>query len=765
MRKLIILIIICLLSINVEAGKIHMRIGDQNSIAPYQYDMSFLLDGTIIQIGGNYYFKDRTKNNRHFLITNYDFPTGWTYGLPYKSAATISAPANDMELWAYDVDSFLYDGNHNPRQIPVVSLFQNIDYANRLFCKHEAQVLNGNGVETYAPRVSQIVLYRAVKTNTQLTICNNHFDVPVKSVTHIRQVGAGKIYSTIQSAINAANAKDTIYIYTGVFNESNYISITKNITIIGLGYVRVKQASSVAVFYNTYATFTINNIIIDAEGKTTRAIALESQASDHLDTITINRCFFYNIKDNVINGNIGYDYMFSNVIFHKATYGIITCNARDVVINGCYGINMSFIVSLNCNFKYNRIINNYDITTNRILTVGNGSVTCSYNTISTSSTFLYSFGEVANRIVEDYCYNDITLTDRGTSIDECAIYLQNSFLETRHTTITHNVVNQIGSLLDDNKTRVFTIFNNNTIIRNNIINTSSHYNIYHISVLPATTNLYRIINIDNNYIHSNFTGGSSIIITIGAEIAMDNFSNNSTIIGNVIINNGSNTGLHGILSNCGTNISVKYNNIYGCYYGIIIKTGQNAYSYTTEGVYSNIINNCAQGIIIKGVSGINVFNNTIINSLIYGISCLENNVLAGNQYTENSIIKNNIFFNSESVGALVQFDQHAADNGCLAENNILYGGQYFIIAGGSNYSSFLAAQAAGLLSYCLNENPNLKSATELWSTTPITSIAEDLGSPYNVGLDTISTWGSPTTIPVITTKNQPATWQIGAYIK
>jgi hypothetical protein len=45
----------------------------------------------------------------------------------------------DAVLIAADINNFLYDAGGTPNAIPVVSLFQDIDYEHKIFCKHEAQ--------------------------------------------------------------------------------------------------------------------------------------------------------------------------------------------------------------------------------------------------------------------------------------------------------------------------------------------------------------------------------------------------------------------------------------------------------------------------------------------------------------------------------------------------------------------------------------------------------------------------------------------------
>jgi hypothetical protein len=95
-------------------------------LPPFLSTALFYLDGQIIESSGSYYFKDRTSNARNFLITGYDWADRVIKGLPYKTAATISAPAGDAALIAADHNSYWYtDGT--PNQIPVVSLFQDND--------------------------------------------------------------------------------------------------------------------------------------------------------------------------------------------------------------------------------------------------------------------------------------------------------------------------------------------------------------------------------------------------------------------------------------------------------------------------------------------------------------------------------------------------------------------------------------------------------------------------------------------------------------
>ncbi|MFA6336275.1 MAG: right-handed parallel beta-helix repeat-containing protein, partial [Bacteroidales bacterium] len=60
-------------------------------------------------------------------------------------------------------------------------------------------------------------------------------------------------------------------------------------------------------------------------------------------------------------------------------------------------------------------------------------------------------------------------------------------------------------------------------------------------------------------------------------------------------------------------------------------------------------------------------------------------------------------------------------------------------------------------------DPVIKSDSELYPTIPI-EIGETLDAAFDDGMDVTTNWGSLTSVPTVVTKQQSATWQIGAYI-
>jgi hypothetical protein len=133
----------------------------------------------------------------------------------------------------------------------------------------------------------------------------------------------------------------------------------------------------------------------------------------------------------------------------------------------------------------------------------------------------------------------------------------------------------------------------------------------------------------------------------------------------------------------------------------------------------------------------------------------------GDQFCEDVICKNNIFDINRPVGTLIFFDEHAADNGCVVENSVVYGAEFKLTDNATTYATLALAQAAGWMADSVDTDPLLAN---MIPATPITG-AEDLGDDYDDGLDVASTFGSATTLPSIVTKQQPATWQMGAYIQ
>lgn len=707
---------------------------------------SVWLDGSILQDGNNYYFINK-KSGNNVLITGYDFPTGWAKGFPYKSAATI------------DIGG--YTG------VPVVSLFQNMDYANIMFCKHSAQVVDSNGVEIYEPRVSEIVVYSEALTGANLTAANTYFNVPIEEATAqwidvnaTASTEAGtkaNPYKSFVKANTSGTTGRTVYVKTGTYRENsggNYFYCSKRMNYKSIGKSTMVANSIdfiISIIEGIYPNF--DNMIFDSENRSDRNVYMAIVAS----TVILNRCLFKNAKTEfVYNENANASVQITNSVFVGALNATRTSQKITVAstnINTCLLTNTQIVTPGN-----NLVFSNNKVNTDKdsVITATNTGIVA----VGNSMTFAKS------GLIQSANY----------TISKTINLNHNRFNSTCSTTGKAVNFAGAGTVTFSCKYNYFANLVESAISASSFINVSGFVDIDGNNFISKTQSAYQHVQaygtgakIKNNHCSSNSLSG--FIIALGIEGLSTGLNNNAIITGNRVIGSRFNlpalsATTHPIFVNSGINIKLAYNYISHCPLGIIVKTGTQL-AYTSEGVYSNLFEDCVSSIYVRGVSGLNIFNNTIKHSATsYGqafttaIYCDENSANAGDQFSENIIIKNNIIDIELVVGSLIQFDAHAAANGCIAENNQLFGGQY-LLSDGTNYSNIATAQAAGKLLNCVVGDPLLSAA--LITATPITGA--DLGADYNYGLDVTSTFGSETTTPNIILKEQAATWQNGAYVQ
>jgi len=132
------------------------------------------------------------------------------------------------------------------------------------------------------------------------------------------------------------------------------------------------------------------------------------------------------------------------------------------------------------------------------------------------------------------------------------------------------------------------------------------------------------------------------------------------IIGNKFIWTGyssyPSSSLHGAMLGYNVNYTVKHNYNDGMPLAFIYKAGNDAPLESTSGVHAyNIHKNTKVGVVVKGMSGIRIYNNTFYNSRYSNWHCigiLENNGSDQNPpYTpaRNTSIKNNIFYQKDNA--------------------------------------------------------------------------------------------------------------------
>jgi len=749
--------------------------GQSTSIIPDSANALFWLNGEVIFTSGSYYFIDRSGNGRNFLITGYDFEAGMK-GFPYKSAATISAPAADVTLIAADLNNYLYTAG-TPNQIPVVSLFQDIDYEHKMFCKHNSQLLDSNGVEVYEPRVVDITMYNAVKLGADLTTCQTYFGVPTEITTNVYWVsktgndttGTGtKVapWKTLIKADLSGTTNYTVYCKTGTYLENvggNYWILNKTLNYKFIGYCTITSTWDRVVRLAS-GNSTIEGVIIDGTNTMTHGLDIYSVGAK---VSTITRCLIKNCITNLVNGGTAVETLtFNNCVFvgyPTATRASQEVKVSSPIVNSSYFVNAkTTLYNIDCTFKNSKYFDNdktYCIITQGVgLTAYGNTFKFKSGGISQSSTYVSSKTIMFN-------WNKFMPTSlsgaAGTSIiftGTINFYAKNNFFKSLITTSSND------ALFISNGVNVGYI----NEINSNVFISKATTAFYHISTNGIGSK------ITNNFSWSNSTIGTHI--SLGGESSATNTNDNSVVTGNRLIGfkmdnpATSSSSVHCLFIGGGINIKTAYNNISHTSLGIVVKTGNSAQAYTLEGVYSNIFNDCSSPIWVRGVSGLNIFNNTIyFSTATYGQSlgnvllCDENSAIAGTQNCSNIIFKNNIVDIKINTGTLVRYDTFAAANGCIAQNNILNGGQY-LLQDGTNYTSLATAQGAGKLLNCVVQNPNLSAL--LAPATPIV-IGENLGTAYQAGLDILTNWGDEFIYPLIVNRNQVSSglWQVGAYIQ
>ena len=146
-------------------------------------------------------------------------------------------------------------------------------------------------------------------------------------------VGSGQTYENIQDAIDAAGANDTIYVYSGTYNENLVVDKTLTISGLGGGTKTIKSVSSslhtiqVSADYVNISGFTIENSL----GATTT-----------YSCIFLNSCNGCSINDNIIQKGDSGLYLVSsndntisgNTIKDNDNYGVILTNSDGNTVNG-----------------------------------------------------------------------------------------------------------------------------------------------------------------------------------------------------------------------------------------------------------------------------------------------------------------------------------------------------------------------------------------------------------------------------------------------
>lgn len=739
--------------LNINGNLISSRNGALLNQIPLKSDALFWLDGVIIEDGGQKYFRDKTGNGRKFLITGYDFDTTWVAGMPYKSAATISAPAADATLIAADINNYLYDSGGNPTQIPVVSLFQDIDYEHKLFCRHIAQVIDGNGVETSEPRVVDIALYNTVKSGVDLILCQNYFSVPSENGSAIwvdfdngnDTTGNGTKaapYATIGKVNGLTLANDAVvYLKSGTTSISAYLRFTKRLDFRGIGLVNFDCTSTAFLSLETeYAR--LSGLIVNVTGSAADSISVTRQYT------VIDKCYLKNVNNNSITLN-RCDITISNSILQKQFLVNSSTYAMNYNVDTCYlnsGTTYSVFISTGTtgisNVKNSKISKNIEIRKG-----------ATYNIIGNYIKSVISTSDSAVVGTHNFKYNYF----KGYTT-----YAVRLSQNVKDSTITWNIENNTFIPTAEGTIAILLESQSNINIKRNLFNNSAtEYNASQFILLRSSVARSGVL-IENNRILAKSKGS---VVQIGDESG--SFNNGLT---NVEIRNNSLYGnlyhgvvnsMHGIIIFFNKDVLIHHNYVNGANMAIGYKDNQ--YVHTGSIAYYNTIINCETSLLSKGCDGVKFYNNTCIRNSDYLNGGVNNKammyVIANGTYPPlNTVFRNNLFIDTGTANALFSIAL-IDDPAEVDSNNNTFYSAFNKVDVTTIRDTWAEWQAAGLDADSVFENIVF---TGNYPTTP-QSGAANLGTDYDDGIDVTTTFESNP--PVIVTKQQGVTWQKGAYLQ
>lgn len=689
----------------------------------------FYLDGTIIDEGGAKYFKDISGSGRNFLITNYDFDSTWTKGFPYKSAATISAPVGDATLIAEDVNNFLYDIGGTPNEISVVSLFQNIDYADKIFCTHIVRVIDGNGVEITEPHVLKVFMAADTLSTEDLISAYSYFGAEsyttgiCVSPNGNDITGEGTLtnpYLTLSKALTAVGTQ--VIMMTGNYNMGGaQTSLTKNIK--GTGLVKITNFSNVYGFNANYRT--VKGLWFSHTGNVVFYVD---------KTATISNCRCENIVQRFVQIQGG-----TTVTIQDCIININGTTSRTIL---CRNTNPTIIGNLFVEIKNGNSIDLAIATSVAVVKYNKfkGTVTSSiYPSSDFISVDIFNNKFYNNAYVNSAPKNGNSTLQYNYVISTGANYLFRSTGGTGTVLIENNIVNT------GNAYAIYS-FEQNITVRNNIVNVNGVGAAF--LYVTSTTNAIAI-DISNNRAYNAENGNMLIIGTEGSAM-LNKIS--GTIKNNRLIGSGAGNAIHGIFIWGHSDLTIKNNFVSDCALAFVIKG--NSYDYTNTKILYNLFINGY--ITIKGACNANFYGNTCYN----GGMCVTSIPNGANASTGN-VFKNNLFKRigipiARGVFTVDAGESFTADYDLMYADNPPYG-----IVGANTYNTFGDWQTAGFDVNGVNNDPALDS-----NYVPAIAIegADNLGIGLDEGLDVLTNWGSANAVPSIVIKNQVDNWQIGAYI-
>ena len=221
---------------------------------------------------------------------------------------------------------------------------------------------------------------------------------------------------------------------------------------------------------------------------------------------------------------------------------------------------------------------------------------------------------------------------------------------------------------------------------------------------------------------------------------------------------------HGLFTGHNSDVLVKNNYLDGVPMGIIRKSTTNM-SNTGGGVAYNIVKGGAVAIVVKGMSNVNIYNNTLYSSRTTSqswrplVHIYTNNDAEPKSLSHGTKIFNNIFYTKYQTFA-ISVDDTESLTGLKCDYNVYWcesGSPRFSVAGSAK--TFAQWQAMGFDAHSVVINPNFKDLINFVPATRL-DFGTDLGAEWQAGLSVNAKWG--VSDPDTTIQN--GKWQVGAVL-
>ncbi|WP_292471328.1 NosD domain-containing protein [Methanolobus sp.] len=487
----------------------------------------------------------------------------------------------------------------------------------------------------------------------------------------------GADYTSIQDAVNAATAGDTILVSQGTYNEN--VDVNKQVTITSKDGAQVTNVVAATgndhVFDVSADGVTIEGINVrGATGRLKAGIYIDSDnntLSNNIVSDSVYGIFLYISNNNMLNGNT-LDETSTGLFLSRATSNTMSNNIISNSVNSAFNARSDGIylyLSNGNTLNDNLVSNNEDITVDSdyssygIVIDRSTSNTLINNIVEKSNTGIEISGSASNTLTNNIvneCSTGIflggsnnTLTGNTVTRGSTAIYMVE---HSNSNTLTNNILesNFIGIRLSGSSDNTLTsntvqnvengrygiwleMSNNNTLTNNNVKETS-------VGIYLVPTNGIYLANSNENELTDNTVYGNDYGISL-------EISNYNTLINNDVERN--NCGIYlddssdNILSNNYASTDISYSS--GSEHGIFLKASSN----------NVLISNTMSEIYLDDSSNNEITNNSVFDAST-GIYM---------SYSNNNTIKNNSVWNHDYY-TLWGIYMEYSNNNTLINNNL-----------------------------------------------------------------------------------------------